>query len=462
MNAKVRTREVFKTRLGFLLIAAGCAVGIGNVWRFPYIVGQYGGAYFVLLYLFFLLSVGIPLLTVELAIGRASRSSMAYCYEKLEAQGSHWHYNKWWQFSGNYILMAFYVVVAGWMLQYFLNFVFGDVPSGITREEAGANFGELLASPTSMFVCVLATVAVSFTIVALGVIKGVERFTKPLMIVLILLLFFMACRSFTLDGFADGIKFYLKPDLAKLENNFGEAVWAAMGQAFFTLSVGFGAIAIFGSYMSDRHRILNEAIFIATFDTIIALLSGFVIFPACFTYGINPDAGPNLLFVTMTVVFSNMTLGNVWGSLFFLFMLIAAISTMIAVFESSIAGCIELFKWTRFKAVLINFVVIILLSLLPMLGFNVLSDVHIIGSNTGILDFFDFLVSNNILPIGSIVFVLFICSKSGMQWKKYIEQCNVGKGFSMPSFLYFYYKYILTTMVIIVLAVGYIKIFGRS
>ncbi len=462
METKVRTREVFKTRLGFLLIAAGCAVGIGNVWRFPYIVGQYGGAYFVLLYLFFLLSVGIPLLTVELAIGRASRSSMAYCYEKLEASGSKWHYNKWWQFSGNYILMAFYVVVAGWMLYYLISFVTGAIPQGITREDAGANFGALLASPNTMFLCVLATVAVSFTIVALGVIKGVERFTKPLMIVLILLLLFMACRSFTLDGFADGIKFYLKPDLSKLENNFGEAVWAAMGQAFFTLSVGFGAIAIFGSYMSERHRILNEAVFIATFDTIIALLSGFVIFPACFTYGINPDAGPNLLFITMTVVFSNMSFGSIWGTLFFLFMLIAALSTMIAVFESSIAGCIELFGWSRVKAVIINFVVIILLSLLPMLGFNVLSDVHIIGSNTGILDFFDFLVSNNILPIGSIVFVLFICSKSGMQWKKYIEQCNIGKGFTMPNFLYFYYKYILTTMVIIVLAVGYFKIFGRA
>ncbi|SFS35753.1 neurotransmitter:Na+ symporter, NSS family [Succinivibrio dextrinosolvens] len=462
MSTKVRTREVFRTRLGFLLIAAGCAVGIGNVWRFPYIVGQYGGAYFVLLYLFFLLSVGIPLLTVELAIGRASRSSMAYCYERLEQPGSHWHFNKWWQFSGNYILMAFYVVVAGWMLFYFCNFVSGNITPGMTRETAGQNFGELLANPETMFLCVFITVLFSFTIVALGVIKGVERFTKPLMIVLILLLFFMACRSATLDGFEEGIKFYLKPDFEKFENNIGEAIWAAMGQAFFTLSVGFGAIAIFGSYMSERHKILNEAVFIATFDTIIALLSGFVIFPACFTYGINPDAGPNLLFITMTVVFSNMTLGTIWGSLFFLFMLIAAVSTMIAVFESSIAGCIELFKWTRIKAVVINFVVIIALSLLPMLGFNVLSDVHIIGSNTGILDFFDFLVSNNILPIGSIVFVLFICSKSGMQWKNYIDQCNVGKGFSMPTALYFYYKYILTTMVIIVLAVGYYKIFGRA
>ena len=454
-----KPREIFKTRLGFLLIAAGCAVGIGNVWRFPFIVGQYGGAYFVLLYLFFLVTLGIPLLTVELAIGRASRSSMAYCYEELEQAGSRWHINKWWQFSGNYFLMAFYVVVAGWMLYYFLSFAFGEIPTNITRDEAAQTFVNLLASPVVMFACVLATVVFSFAIVALGVIKGVERYTKPLMVVLILLLAFMACRSVTLEGFVEGMKFYLEPDFSKLENNLGQAIWAAMGQAFFTLSVGFGAIAIFGSYMSDRHKILNEAIFIASFDTIIALLAGVVIFPACFTYGINPDAGPNLLFLTMTVVFSNMSFGSLWGTLFFLFMLIAAVSTMIAVFESSIAGTIELFKISRFKAVIINFFVIILMCLLPMFGFNILSDVHILNANSGILDFFDFLVSNNIMPIGSIVFVLFVCAKSGMSWKRYIAECNVGKGFNMSEKLFFYYRYILTSIVVVVLAIGYYKIF---
>ena len=448
-----KPREIFKTRLGFLLIAAGCAVGIGNVWRFPFIVGQYGGAYFVLLYLFFLITLGIPLLTVELAIGRASRSSMAYCYEELEQAGSRWHVNKWWQFSGNYFLMAFYVVVAGWMLYYFLSFAFGEIPANITRDEAAQNFGNLLASPVVMFSCVLATVVFSFAIVALGVIKGVERYTKPLMVVLILLLAFMACRSVTLDGFVEGMKFYLEPDFSKLENNLGQAIWAAMGQAFFTLSVGFGAIAIFGSYMSERHKILNEAIFIASFDTIIALLAGVVIFPACFTYGINPDAGPNLLFLTMTVVFSNMAWGTLWGTLFFLFMVIAAVSTMIAVFESSIAGTIELFKISRFKAVVINFFVMIGLCLLPLFGFNILSNVHILNANSGILDFFDFLVSNNIMPIGSIVFVLFVCAKSGMTWKRYIDECNVGKGFNMSEKLFFYYRYILTSIVVVVLAI---------
>ena len=384
---------------------------------------------------------------------------MAYCYEELEQAGSRWHINKWWQFSGNYFLMAFYVVVAGWMLYYFLSFAFGEIPTNITRDEAAQTFGNLLASPVVMFACVLATVVFSFAIVALGVIKGVERYTKPLMVVLILLLAFMACRSVTLEGFVEGMKFYLEPDFSKLENNLGQAIWAAMGQAFFTLSVGFGAIAIFGSYMSDRHKILNEAIFIASFDTIIALLAGVVIFPACFTYGINPDAGPNLLFLTMTVVFSNMSFGSLWGTLFFLFMLIAAVSTMIAVFESSIAGTIELFKISRFKAVVINFFVMIAMCLLPLFGFNILSDVHILNANSGILDFFDFLVSNNIMPIGSIVFVLFVCAKSGMTWKRYIDECNVGKGFNMSEKLFFYYRYILTSIVVVVLAIGYYKIF---
>lgn len=455
-------REIFKTRLGFLLIASGCAVGIGNVWRFPFIVGQYGGAYFVLMYLFFLLLIGIPLLTIELSIGRRSRSSMAYCYEKLEDKGTYWHVNKWWQFSGNYFLMGFYVVVAGWMLYYFMSFAFNEIPQDIDRADAAKRFTELLASPSLMYSLVLVCVIFSYAVVALGVVKGVERITKPLMVILILLLITMAVRSFTLDGFSEGISFYLKPDLAKLENNFLEAVWAAMGQAFFTLSVGFGAIAIFGSYMSERHKILNEAIFIAVFDTLVAFLSGLVIFPACFTYGISPDSGPNLLYLTMTVVFSHMTFGTFWGSLFFLFMLIAAISTMIAVFESSIAGTIELLKVKRLTAVIINFVVIITLCLLPLLGYNLLSDVKLVNGRFDLLGFFDFLVSNNIMPIGSLVFVLFVVSKSGMKFEKYIEECNIGKGFNMSLKLKNYYKFVLTPIVTAVLLLGYYSLFFKG
>ena len=455
-------RELFKSRLGFILIAAGCAVGIGNVWRFPYIVGQYGGAYFVLIYLFFLVALGIPLLTVELAIGRASRASIAYCYEKLESKSSKWHYNKWWQISGNYILMSFYGIFTGRMLYYIFDFAFGQVPSNLPKEVAQANFGEILQSPVTLFTCMATVIAVAFLIVALGVVKGVEKFTKPLMLLLLGLLVFMAISSCTLDGFSEGIRFYLKPNYANLEGRWGEAIWAAMGQAFFTLSTGMGGIAIFGSYMSERHRLLNEALFIAGLDTAVALLSGFVIFPACYTYGISPDAGPNLLFVSMTMVFSNMTFGAFWGALFFLFMLIAAVSTLIAVFENIIAANLELFKLERKKAVLINFVVILLLAILPVLGFNSLSGVHLIGSGTNITDFCDFLISNNVLPIGSLVFVLFVTSKSGMGWLRYIKEANVGEGFSLSPKLFFYYRYILTTIVAVLLIIGYYTVFSRA
>ncbi len=457
MNEK---REQFKTRLGFILIAAGCAVGIGNVWRFPYITGQYGGAIFVLIYLFFLLAMGIPLLTVELAIGRASRSSIAKCYEKLEEPGTKWHVNKWWQLAGNYILMSFYGIITGWMLYYFLKFAFGTVDSNLPKDVALEGFVSLLADPVTLYMCMAAVVAFSFMIVALGLVKGVERYTKPLMMMLIILLVFMAVRTCTMSGFADGISFYLKPDLSKLENNFGEAIWAAMGQAFFTLSTGMGGIAIFGSYMSNRHCLLNEALFIAGLDTAIALLSGFVIFPACFTYGINPDAGPNLLFVSMTTVFSNMYLGSMWGTLFFLFMLIAAVSTLIAVFENIIAANLEMFNVRRKKAVLVNFLVILLLAILPVLGFNVLSNVSILGNGTGITDFCDFLISSNVLPIGSLVFVLFITSKRGMKWEKYIKECNTGIGYKISEKLFVYYRYVLTTAIAVILFIGYLKVFN--
>ena len=454
------SREQFKSRLGFILIAAGCAVGIGNVWRFPYIVGQYGGAIFVLIYLFFLIAMGIPLLTVELAIGRASRNSIAKAYETLEQPGTKWHLNKWWQISGNYILMSFYGIITGWMLYYFLRFAFGTMQENLPKETAITTFTGLLSDPVSLYICMAAVVSFAFLIVALGVVKGVERYTKPLMILLILLLVFMAARSCTMEGFSEGVSFYLKPEMSKLENNLGEAIWAAMGQAFFTLSTGMGGIAIFGSYMSNRHRLLNEACFIAGLDTAIALLAGFVIFPACFTYGINPDAGPNLLFISMTMVFSNMDYGNFWGTLFFLFMLIAAVSTLIAVFENIIAANLELFKVDRRKSVLINLVVVLLLSIAPVLGFNVLSNVSILGHGTGITDFCDFLISSNILPIGSLVFVIFVTSKKGMQWKRYIDECNVGEGMPMSYKLFSYYRYVLATAIVIILAIGYLKVFN--
>ena len=457
-----QTRELFKSRLGFILIAAGCAVGIGNVWRFPFIAGQYGGACFVLVYLFFLMTLGIPLLTVELAVGRASRKSIAMCYEVLEHKGSHWHVNKWWQLAGNYILMSFYGIITGWMLYYFFLFLSDSIPENMPKQVAVDNFTSLLSNPATLFCCMIAVVSFAFMIVSLGVVKGVEKYTKPLMIILIGLLVFMAARSCTLDGFSKGVEFYLKPDFEKFSENIYEAVWAAMGQAFFTLSTGMGGIAIFGSYMSNRHSLLNEALFIAGLDTLVAILAGFVIFPACFTYDIQPDAGPNLLFITMTTVFSNMSLGSFWGGLFFLFMLIAAVSTLIAVFENIIAASLELFNIKRKTAVLYNFFVIMLLSVLPVLGFNALSDVHLIGSNTNITDFCDFLISNNILPIGSLVLVLFVTSKSGMGWLNYIKECNTGDGIRVPVFLRIYYRYILTAVIAVLLLIGYYTVFTRS
>ena len=454
-------REQFKTRLGFLLIEAGCAIGLGNVWRFPYITGQYGGALFVLLYLLFLFGVGIPLLTIELAVGRASRRSIARCYETLQEKGSHWNWNKFWQIPGSYVLMSFYGLITGWMLYYCYNFACGNFGDNLTQATASAHFEGLLQNPLVMFVCMTTVVLVSFIIVGMGVVRGVERITKPLMLIMFAVLLFMAIRSFTLPGFAEGISYYLKPDWSRVEENgFAQALWAAMGQAFFTLSVGQGSIEIFGSYMSKRHTLLTESVYIGILDTLVALLAGFVIFPACFSYDVQPDAGPSLLFVTMNTVFSNMAFGRFWGSVFFMFMLIAAMSTLIAVFESIIAICMELFNISRTKSVIVNFCIIMTLAVPPLLGYNVLDFVHPLGGNSTILDMQDFIISNNILPLGSLLFVLFITCKTGMGWKRYIEEVNTGDGLKLNPALYLYFKFVLPVIIAILLVVGYINIFG--
>lgn len=452
-------REQFSSRLGFLLIAAGCAIGLGNVWRFPYITGQYGGAIFVLIYLGFLVLVGIPLLTVELAVGRASRRSIAMAYETLEKPGSHWHWNKFWQISGSYVLMSFYGLITGWLFYYFYRFITGDMQNGLTSDVAGQQFGELLQNPLTMFVCMATVTVVAFVIVGMGVVRGIERITKPMMILLFVLLVFMACRSFFMDGFSEGIRYYLEPNMDNIEKvGLMEVLWAAMGQAFFTLSVGQGSIEIFGSYIDRKHTLLSEAVWIGVLDTVVALLAGFVIFPACFSYGVEPDAGPSLFFITLSTVFTNMSGGMIWGSLFFLFMLIAALSTLVAVYESIIAICMELFRISRIRSVIINFCVIIVLSIPCLLGFNVLGFIHPMGGDTVILDLQDFIISNNILPLGSLLFVLFIASKTGMQWHKYIEECNVGEGIKMPAGLRWYYLYVMPVVIGVLLLVGYFKV----
>ncbi len=455
-------REQFKTRLGFLLIAAGCAIGLGNVWRFPYITGMYGGAIFVIIYLCFLLGVGMPLLTIELAVGRASRRSIARAYEVLERPKSKWHWNKYWQIPGSYILMSFYGLITGWLLYYCVTSFLGGFDHALTHEQAVTEFTSLLANPLTMFVCMTTVIFVSFAIVAMGVVRGVERITKPMMILLFVLLIFMALRSITLPGFADGIEYYLKPDWSKLEEHgIMEVLWAAMGQAFFTLSVGQGSIEIFGTYMDKQHSLAKEATFICGLDTTVALLSGFVIFPACFSYAVQPDSGPSLLFITLNTVFTNMAGGAFWGGLFFLFMLFAAVSTLIAVFESIIAMSMDLFSCSRVKAVVVNFCIIMVLAMPCLLGFNYLDFIHPLGGSSTILDFQDFLISNNILPLGSMLFVLFITAKTGMGFKNYLKEANTGKGPKIPAFFYWYYRFVLPVVIAILLAAGYAAIFGK-
>ncbi|MBO8415648.1 MAG: sodium-dependent transporter [Proteobacteria bacterium] len=454
-------REQFKTRLGFLLIAAGCAIGLGNVWRFPYITGMYGGAIFVIIYLCFLLGVGMPLLTMELAVGRASRRSIARAYEVLEQPKTKWHLNKYWQIPGSYILMSFYGLITGWLFYYCVRSFTGGFEHGMTQQMAAVEFSELLANPLTMFVCMTTVVVVSFVIVAMGVVRGVERITKPMMILLFVLLIFMAARSVTLPGFEAGMEYYLKPDWSKLEEHgLMEVLWAAMGQSFFTLSVGQGSIEIFGTYMDKQHTLAKEATFICGLDTTVALLAGVVIFPACFSYAVQPDSGPSLLFVTLNTVFSNMSGGGFWGGLFFLFMVFAAVSTLIAVFESIIAISMDLFSVSRRKAVVVNFCIIMLLSIPCLLGFNYLSDIHPLGGNSTILDFQDFLISNNILPLGSLLFVLFITAKSGMGFKNYLAECNTGHGPKIKPFFYWYFRFVLPIVIGVLLIAGYVNIFG--
>lgn len=453
-------REQFSTRLGFLLIAAGCAIGLGNVWRFPYITGQYGGAIFVIMYLVFLLIIGVPLLTMELSVGRASRRSIARAFEILEQPGSKWHWNKFWMIPGSYILMSFYGVITGWLLYYCLRTGTGFFPAGTTQDQAVMRFEELLADPYIMFVCMLTVIAISFAIVAMGVVKGIERITKPLMLVLFAMLIFMAIRSVSLPGFAEGISYYLNPSWDNMKTQgFLQAVWAALGQVFFTLSVGQGSIEIFGTYMDKRHSLTSESIMICSLDTTVALLAGFVIFPACFSYDVEPGQGPSLLFITLTTVFSNMEFGWFWGSLFFLFMLFAALSTLIAVFESIIAMTMDIFTISRVRSVIYNFIVITLMSIPCILGFNYWNDIHPLGGSSTIMDLQDFIVSNNVLPIGSLVFILFITGKTGMTFKRYREECNEGDGPKLPEWIYYYLKYVLPVIISVILLVGYYNIF---
>ncbi len=455
-------REKFASRLGFILISAGCAIGLGNVWKFPYITGQYGGAAFVLIYLLFLLILGLPILVMEFAVGRASQKSAALSFDVLEPKGTKWHWYKYGAMAGNYLLMMFYTGVTGWLLMYFVKMVTGQL-NGVDAAASEAAFGAMVSDPVGMTGYMIVAVLIGFAVCSLGVQKGVEKITKVMMLCLLFLMVAMAIHSVTLPGAEEGLKFYLYPDFSKLTagglKGLGESVYAAMAQAFFTLSLGIGAIAIFGSYIGKERRLTGEAISITVLDTAVALTAGLIIIPACFAYGVNPDSGPNLLFVTLPTVFSHMNHGQLWGSLFFMFMCFAALSTIIAVFENIIAFAMDLKGWSRRKAVIVNLIAIILLSMPCVLGFNVWSGIHPFGPGSNIMDLEDFIVSNNLLPLGSLIYLMFCTSRYGWGWKNFIAEADAGKGIAFPKWIRFYVTWILPVIVLVIFAQGYIAKF---
>ena len=405
-------RESFKSRLGFLLVSAGCAIGIGNVWRFPYVTGQNGGGIFVLFYLIFLVIMGLPVLTMELAVGRASRKSAVLGYKALEKKGSKWHIHGWVAIFGCCMLMMYYTTVSGWMVTYFFKFLTGSFKSGMTTEDTAQAFSNLLGDPKQMAFWMILTVVVGFLVCSRGLQNGLEKISKFMMTALLLLIVVLAVHSLTLSNAAEGVKFYLVPNTeAVAAVGLKNVITAAMNQAFFTLSLGVAAMEIFGSYMGKDHTLAGEGVRICALDTFVAIMAGLIIFPACFSYNVEVNAGPSLIFITLPNVFINMSGGRIWGSLFFLFMTFASFSTVIAVFENIMSFCMDMFGWSRNKAALINCIVILIASLPCVLGYNVWSNLHLIGGRD-VLDSEDFIVSNLLLPIGSLIYLLF-CVQSG-------------------------------------------------
>ncbi len=446
-------RERFGSRLGFLLVSAGCAVGIGNVWKFPYVTGENGGGVFVLFYLLFLAIMGVPVLTMELAVGRASRKSAVQGYQALQKPGSKWHIHGWFCVAGCCLLMMYYTTVSGWMLGYFFKFA-GGTFSGISGDAVDAVFFDMLANPWEMTAWMVITVLVGFLICSFGLQKGLERITKVMMLGLLALIVVLAVHSLTLPGGMEGLKFYLLPDFGRaIEAGLGHVVTAAMNQAFFTLSLGIAAMEIFGSYMSRDNTLTSEAVRICVLDTFVALMAGLIILPACFSFGMEPDQGPTLIFMILPKVFLNMAGGRLWGALFFLFMTFASFSTVIAVFENLQANAIDNFGWSRKKAALANCVFILIASMPCVLGYNVWSGVRLIGGRD-ILDSEDFIVSNLLLPLGSLVYLLFCVSKKGWGYDRYLEEANAGEGIRMPRWLWPYFQFVLPVLILIILIQG--------
>ncbi len=453
-------RENFSSRLGFLLISAGCAIGLGNVWRFPYITGKYGGGAFVLVYLLFLVILGLPVMVTELAVGRGSQRSIARSFHVLEPKGSVWHWYSGFGIAGNYLLMMFYTVIAGWLLLYCWKIAVGDFV-GLDSAGVAGEFTALLGKPGLMTGYMALVVLLSMGVCFQGLRNGVERITKVMMVCLLVIMAVLAVRAVTLDGAGEGLRFYLQPNFQHLMYDetgkwiLGETIFAAMGQAFFTLSLGIGAIAVFGSYIGKEHSLAGEALRIGVLDTLVAFVAGLIIFPACFAYGVPPGEGPALIFVTLPNIFNEMAFGRLWGALFFVFLSFAALSTVIAVFENIISFAMDMWGWSRKKAVLINLTAIFLLSIPCVLGFNLWSSFQPLGPGTNVSDLEDFIISNNLLPLGSLVYLLFCVSRKGWGWESFLAEANAGTGLKFPKGVRIYVTYFLPLIVLAIFVVGY-------
>ncbi len=449
-------REKFGSRMGFILLSAGCAIGIGNVWRFPYIAGMYGGGMFVLFYLFFLIAMGVPVMTMEFAVGRASRKSVIKSFTELEKPGQKWHLHGYLGMAGNYILMMFYTTVAGWMLYYFYQMLTGKF-SGKDTSQVADMFQGMLANPKVLTTVMVIIVVSGILVCSLGLQKGVEKITKIMMTLLLLIMVVLAVRGMTLPGGTEGLKFYLLPDVQRMQDvGIFETVTAAMNQAFFTLSLGIGSMAIFGSYIDKSRSLLGESVNIAILDTFVALVSGLIIFPTCFAFDISPDMGPSLIFITLPNIFNNMAGGRVWGTLFFVFMTFAAFSTILAVFENIISCGMDLFHWSRKKSCLINLIALTVLSLPCVLGFNIWSAFQPLGEGSGVLDLEDFIVSNVLLPAGSLIYLLFCVTRYGWGFENYLKETNTGEGLKMPKGIRIYVTYILPVLLLFLIVKGWI------
>lgn len=449
----MESRENLSSRLGFILLSAGCAIGLGNVWKFPYIVGQYGGALFVLIYLVFLVIFGVPIMTMEFAVGRASQRSVAASFHELEPKGTKWHIFSWFGMAGNYLLMMFYTTISGWILYYLFYMIKGDFVE-LNPEQIETFFDLHTGSASKSVIGMVIICVIGFFICALGLQAGVEKITKIMMSCLLIVMIVLAVRSVTLEGAGEGLKFYLMPNLDGIrEHGLWNVIYNAMGQAFFTLSLGVGSMAIFGSYIKRDRKLLGESINVVALDTFVAFTAGLIIFPACFAYGVNPGSGPGLLFVTLPNIFNSIPLGRLWGSLFFVFMLFAALSTVVAVFENIVSFAMDKTGCSRKKSVIINLIALIILSLPCALGTNILSDVKPLG---GILDLEDFIVSNNLLPLGALIYLLFCVSKKGWGWDNFMKEANTGKGISFPQAFKPILKYFLPLVLILVFVMGYI------